>query len=132
MQSSLLGVICVLNSIHFSHYLIITFSAPPASPGTPSETFSVPREQFNITWDEPPMNIGGTVDTYFVNISGPEDLCGNGNTLPQVTEPSYTCTIQTPPQEGETYTFTVAAATCNGNLRGPESSSRRLQGTCIE
>ena len=119
----------MLNSTQLFHYSITTLSAPPAAvPGTPSVTFSVPREQFNITWDEPPLSMGGTVDAYFVNISGPNDLCGNGNMLPRVTEPSYTCSIQMAPQEGETYTIRVAAATCNGSLRGPESNSRCLQG----
>ena len=76
--------------------------------------------------------MGGTVDMYFVNISGPNDLCGTGNTLPNVTECTYTCSIQTTPQEGETYTITVAAANCGGNLRGPESAAVHLQGTYIE
>ena len=76
------------------------------------------------------MYMNETIDAYFVNISGPNDLCGidSVNTLQRVTEHSYTCTIQTPPQEGETYTFTVAAANCGGNLRGPESEPVRLQG----
>ena len=129
MVTCYIGVICVLNSTQRFHYLITTLSAPPAAvPGAPSVTFSMPREQINITWDEPPVSMGGTVDTHFVSISGPNDLCGNGNMLPRVTEPSYTCSIQMAPQEGETYTIRVAAATCNGSLRGPESNSRRLQG----
>ena len=71
-----------------------------------------------------------TIDAYFVNASGPEDLCGidSVNTPQMVTESTYTCTIQTTPQEGETYTITVAAANCGGNLRGPESEPVRLQG----
>ena len=71
-----------------------------------------------------------TIDAYFVNISGPEDLCGNDsvNTLQRVTERTYTCSIQTTPQEGDTYTITVAAANCGGNLRGPESDPVRLRG----
>ena len=128
MVTYYVGAICVLNSTQLFHYSITTLSAPPAAPGTPSVTFSVPRQQFTITWDEPPLSKGGTVDTYFVNISGPNDLCGNGNMLPRVTEPSYTCSIQMAPQEGETYTIRVAAATCNGSLRGADSNSRRLQG----
>ena len=104
------------------------FPAPPAAPSILSVTFSMPRQQFTITWDEPPLNMGETIHSYSVNISGPEDLCGTGNTLPNVTERSYTCTIRTPPQEGETYTFTVAAANCGGNLRGPESDPVYLQG----
>ena len=104
------------------------FPAPPAAPRTPSVTFSMPREQFNVTWDEPLLNTGETIHSYSVNITGPNDLCGTGNTLPNVTERSYTCTIQTTPEEGETYTITVAAANCGGNLRGPESEPVRLQG----
>jgi len=87
--------------------------------------------ELNFTWDEPPLNVNETIDAYFVNISGPEDLCGTGNTLPNVTERSYTCTIQPTPQEGDTYTIRVAAANCDGNLRGPESTPVRLQGTLV-
>ena len=104
------------------------FPAPPAAPGTPSVNFSSPRVEFTITWAEPPLNMNETIDAYFVNISGPNDLCGTGNTLPNVTEPRYTCTIQPTPREGEIYTIRVAAANCDGNLRGPESAPVRLQG----
>ena len=104
------------------------FPAPLFVPGTPSVSFPLPREQFTITWDEPTLYMNGTIDAYFVNISGPNDLCGNGNALPNVTEPSYTCSIQTTPREGDIYTITVAAANCDGRLRGPESETVRLQG----
>ena len=107
------------------------FPAPPAAPGTPSVFFSTPRVEFNVTWTEPPLNVNKTIDAYFVNISGPNDLCGTGNTLPNVTERSYTCTIQTPLQEGDTYTIKVAAANCGGNLRGPESAPAIIQGTLV-
>ena len=90
------------------------FSAPPGAPGTPNVIFIDPRQQFTITWDEPQLNTNETIDVYYVNISGPNDLCGTGNTLQNVTERTYTCSIQTPPQEGETYTFTVAAANVVG------------------
>ena len=66
------------------------------------------------------MNIGETIDTYFVNISGPDNLCGNVNTFQNVTEPSYTCSGWTMPT-GQMYIFTVAAANCGGSLRGPYS-----------
>ena len=113
-----------------SFFLSSTFSAPPsAAPGTPSVSFSIPGQQFTITWDEPPLNMGELVDAYFVNISGPNDLCGNGNTLLRVTERSYTCSMQTTPQVGDTYTIRVAAASCGGSLRGPESEPLHLQGT---
>ena len=102
--------------------------APPAAPRTPSVTFLIPRQQFTITWNEPPLSMDGTIDMYFVNISGPNDLCGTGDTLPNVTERSYTCTIQTPPQEGDIYNFTVQAATCDGRLIGPNSEPVHLQG----
>ena len=105
------------------------FPAPPAAPRTPSATFLTPRQQFTITWNEPPLNMGGTIHSYFVNISGPNDLCGTGNTPQNVTERSYTCTIQTPPQEGDIYTIRVAAANCGGRLRGPESEPAIIQGT---
>ena len=105
------------------------FPAPPAAPRTPSVTFRIPRQEFTITWNEPLLNMGERVDAYLVNISGPSDLCGNGNTLPNVTELNYTCPIQTVPQEGEIYTITVAAANCGGSLRGPESAPALLQGT---
>ena len=104
------------------------FPAPPGAPRNLAVFFTTPRQQFNITWIEPPSATGGTVDTYFVSISGPSDLCGNGNTPQNVTERSYTCTIQTPPQEGETYTITVQAATCDGRLTGPNSDPVHLQG----
>ena len=99
-------------------YLTI-FSAPPAAPGTLSVTFPIPGQQFTVTWDEPPLSMGGTVDTYFVNVSGPNDLCGSTNTLQRVTERSYECSRWSP--AGQRYTFTVAGATCGGDLRGPES-----------
>ena len=87
--------------------------------------------EFNVTWAEPPLNANETVDAYFVNISGPNDLCGTSNTLPNVSERSYTCTIQTVPQEGDTYTIRVAAANCGGNLRGPLSAPAIIQGTLV-
>ena len=59
----------------------ISYPAPPVTPVTPTVAFPIPGQQFTITWDEPPLSMGGTVDTYFVNISGPDDLCGNINTL---------------------------------------------------
>ena len=108
------------------------FPAPPAAPGTPSVFFSTPRVEFNITWTEPPLNVNETIDAYFVNISGPGDLCGTGNTLQRVTELSYTCTIQMPPQDGDRYTIRVAATNCDGNQRGPESPPAILQGTLIK
>ena len=95
----------------------------------PSVTFPIPREQFTITWNEPPLRMNETIDAYFVNISGPNDLCGNGNTLQMVTERNYTCSIQTTPQEGDRYSITVAAASCGGDLTGPESEPLHLQGT---
>ena len=105
------------------------FPAPLVVPGTPSVSFSIPGQQFNITWDEPTLNMGELVDAYFVNISGPNDLCGNGNRFQRVTERSYTCTMQTTPQVGDTYTIRVAAASCGGSLTGPESEPLHLQGT---
>ena len=104
-----------------------TFPAPLASPRNPFVSLSM--GELNFTWDEPALNANETIDAYFVNISGPNDLCGTGSTLPNVTEPSYTCTIQTTPQDGDRYTITVAAANCDGNLIGPESPPVRLQGT---
>ena len=76
--------------------------------------------------------MGETVHAYFVNISGPGDLCRDRNTRRRVTERSYTCLIQRgriTPQEGDTYTITVVAANCGGTLRGPESAPALLQGT---
>ena len=103
-------------------------TAPPAAPRTPSVTFLIPRQRFTITWNEPELSMSGTVDAYFVNISGPNDLCGNSNMVQRVTERSYTCTIQRTPQQGDIYNITVAAANCGGNLRGPESDPVHLQG----
>ena len=114
--------------ICFSHTV---FPAPPAAPSIPSVTFHS-RRRFTITWNEPLLNMGETVDAYFVNMSGPGDLCRDGNTLRRVTERSYTCSIQRVRiirQEGEIYTITVAAANCGGTLRGPESAPALLQGT---
>ena len=89
---------------------------------TPIVTFPIPGQQFTITWDEPPLSRGGIVDAYFVNISGPDALCGNGNTLQRLgsRSRSYTCSGWTVPT-GQKYTFTVAAANCDGSQRGPES-----------
>ena len=108
------------------------FVGPPATaPGTLTVTSSNLRHQFNITWDEPPLNMFEIVDAYFVNISGPNNLCGNitVNTLQMVTERSYTCSKQTVPQEGDIYTVRVTATTC-GQL-GPESEPLCLQGKYI-
>ena len=106
------------------------FPAPLVVPGTPSVTFPIMRGQFTATWNEPTLYVNETVDAYFVNISGPNDLCGNNsnNMAQRVTERSYTCSMQTTPQEGDTYTIRVAAASCDGNLRGPESLPATLQG----
>ena len=67
--------------------------------------------------------MGGTVDAYFVNISGPSALCGSADTLQKVNAHNYTCLIKTDPeiQENETVIVRVQAANCGGNLRGPES-----------
>ena len=100
-------------------YAPIIFSDyPGAIPRTPNVTFSISRQQFTITWDEP-LNMGGPVDAYFVNISGPNDLCGNGNTLQRVTERNYTCSG--PMTTDQIYTFTVQAVNCDGDQTGPES-----------
>ena len=104
------------------------FPAPPAAPQTQPVMFPTPRQQFTISWLEPPLDVNETIDAYFVNISGPEDLCGNGNTLQRVTERNYTCTIRPTPREGDIYTITVVAANCGGDLRGPASSPIYLQG----
>ena len=80
--------------------------------------------------------MGGTVDTYFVNISGPSALCAGidrysdgVNALQSLSSLSYTCSILTAPQGGDTFTIKVAAAGCGWRLRGPESEPVRLQGT---
>ena len=107
---------------------LISFSAPPAAPGTPSVVFSLPGQQFTITWDEPPLNMGETFDAYFLNISGPDDLCGSVKTLLRFgsSTRSYACSGWSP-------AFTLQAANCGGNQRGPESYSLtvRLQGKYI-
>ena len=119
--------------VFIPNFVSTTFPALPAAPETQPVNFSVPREQFTITWNEPTLYMNDTVDAYFVNISGPNDLCGNGNMVQMVTERSFTCFIQTIPQEGDVYTFTVRARTtnCDGNLRGSESEAFRLQGMYI-
>ena len=75
--------------------------------------------------------MGETVDTYFVNISGPSALCGSTDTLQKVNARKYTCLIKTEPQEDETVIIRVQAANCGGNLIGPESEavSVSFQGT---
>ena len=99
-------------------YTSIVFSAfPGAIPRTPNVTFSITRQEFTITWDEPPMNNGVPVDVYFVNISGPDNQCGNVSTLQRVTEPNYTCSG---PTTAEIYYFIVQAANC-GDRTGSES-----------
>ena len=99
-------------------FLLTMFPGLPATLRAPSVSLLMPGQQFTITWDEPTMNMGGTVDTYFVNISGPNDLCGNVNTLQRVTERSYICSGWTM-STGQTYTFTVETAKCGGALIGP-------------
>ena len=93
---------------------------PPAAPGTPSVSFPILSQQFNISWDKPPLNLCESVDAYFVNISGPDDRCGSVYTPLRVTEHSYMCSGWTVPN-GKKYTFTVAAANCDGSQRGPDS-----------
>ena len=84
--------------------------------------FSLPGQQFTITWDKPPLNMGEMFDAYFLNISGPDDLCGSVDTLLRFgnSTHSYACSGWTLP-EGQMYTFTVQAANCGGVLRGPKS-----------
>ena len=96
--------------------------AAPGSPENPFVSFSLPGQQFTITWDEPPLNMGKMVDAYFLNISGPDDLCGSVNTLLRFgnSTRSFACSGWTLP-EGQMYTFTVQAANCGGVLRGPKS-----------
>ena len=96
--------------------------APPDAPATPSVVFSLPGQQFTIVWNEPQLNMGETFDAYFVNISGPDDLCGSVNTLLRFgnSTHSYACTGWTLPKD-QMYTFTVQAANCGGVSRGPKS-----------
>ena len=116
-----------------SHFLLCFPIDPPTAPGTPSVSITIPGQQFIITWNEPLLKEGERVDTYFVNISGPDSQCGNVNTLQRVTTRSYTCSGWTMPA-GQTYTFTVAATNCDGSLRGPESDpySVSLEGLFVE
>ena len=79
------------------------------------------RQDFIVKWDGPPLSMGETVDTYFVNISGPTALCGSADTLQKVNARNYTSLIEKEPQEDETVIIRVQAANCGGNLIGPES-----------
>ena len=110
--------------------LTLLFPAPPAAPGNQSVTFTFPGQQFTITWNEPPLDTGA-VDAYFVNISGPDYLCGNVSTLQRVITHSYTCSGWMMPT-GQKYIFTVAAANCGGSQTGPERDPITvcLQGMC--
>ena len=96
--------------------------APPGAPETPFVSFPLPGQQFIITWNEPPLNMGETFDVYFLNISGPNDLCGSVNSLLRFgnSTHSYACSGWILP-EGQMYTFIVQAANCGGALRGPWS-----------
>jgi len=80
--------------------------------------------------------MAGTVDTYFVNISGPSALCAGidrysdgVNALQVLSSRSYTCSIQTLPQGGDVFAIKVAGTSCGSRLRGPESEPVHLQGT---
>ena len=97
-------------------------AAPPHAPETPSVVFPFPGQQFTITWNEPPLNMGETFDAYFLNISGPDELCGSVNSLLRFgnSTHSYACSGWTL-SEGQMYTFIVQAANCGGVLRGPKS-----------
>ena len=116
-----------------NNVVLISFSAPPAAPGTPLIVFSLPRQQFTITWDEPPLNMGETFDAYFLNISGPDDLCGSVNTLLRFRNSTHRYTCSGWSSAGQKYAFTLQAANCGGNQRGPESYSLTvcLQGKYI-
>ena len=122
----------VMNQLLLTYYI----SGPPAAPRTPTVTFPISGQQFTITWDVPPLNMGGTVDTYLVNISGPDDFCGNVNILQRfgVSTRNYTCSGWTMLPAVQTYTFTVQAASCGGDLRGLESDpvTVSLQGRLVE
>ena len=100
-----------------------TFLAPPSAPGSLSVTFPIPEQQFTITWNESPLNMHKMIDTYFVNISGPDNLCGSVNILQRFgnSTRNYTCSGWTMPPAGQMYTFAVQAANCGGDLRGLES-----------
>ena len=118
--------------------IYVNFVSYSAALRTPSVSFLMPGQQFTITWDEPPLNMGETIDVYYVNISGPDNLCGNVNTLQRVTEHNYTC-LRWTMSTGQTYTFTVATANCGGNQIGPASDpvivslhGMLLQGSCVD
>ena len=98
------------------------FPAPPNVLETPSVSISIPGQQFTINWNAPPLNLHGRADTYFLSITGPDDLCGDVSTLQRLGNRthSYACSGWTMP-EGQMYTFTVQAANCGGELKGPES-----------
>ena len=110
--------------------------APPRAPATPSVVFSPPGHQFTITWNEPPLNMGEMFDAYFLDISGPDDLCGSVNALQRFgnSTHTYACSGWTMPPGGQTYTFTVQAANCGGVLRGPKSGpvTVSLQGAYVK
>ena len=86
-------------------------------------TFPIPEQQFAITWNESQLNMHEMIDTYYINISGPDNLCGSVNTLQRFgsSTRNYTCSGWTMPPAGQMYTFTVQAANCGGVLRGPTS-----------
>ena len=111
-----------VNKNTFACLMSIMFLAPPTALKTLSVSISIPGQQFTINWNEPPLNLHGRVDTYFLSITGPDDLCGSVNILRRLgnSTRSYTCSGWTMP-EGQTYTFTVQPANCGGELRGPES-----------
>ena len=94
--------------------------------------FPIPGQQFTITWDQPSLNMNGPVDVYFVNISGPDDLCGNVDTNQRVNNSSYTCSGWRM-SIGQKYTFTVQPANCGGTQRGPTGDPVTvcLQGTYV-
>ena len=85
---------------------------------TPTVAFPIHGQQFTIRWDELPLSMGGTVDTYFVNISGPDDQCGNINTLQRFGSRTHTYSCSGWSHASQKYTFTVQAANCGGNLSG--------------
>ena len=122
------SLIAKLQILILYHYA----ARPSACSGTPFVSFPLCGQQFTITWDEPPLNMGETFDAFFLNISGPDDLCGSVNTLLRFgsSTHSYTCSGCRLPG-GQRYTFIVQAANCGWVLRGPKSGPATVSLQCM-
>ena len=93
-------------------------AGPPSSPGGISVRFSEDpeRREFFIQWSRETVASLVGIDGYNVQVDGPDDLCGDPNTLQFVTTEQYVCSNWSSSSFGQTYTFTISAVNCGNQV----------------